>query len=610
MTVAQMEKSLGLQINEVAALWTPIYDVVHPGHWDPTKFSEYSREHFINLRNVSYRMIRDMVDALTTGGTPATMNIGVDARIRYLLVSSSKKINNIAWPTINPHLPPETSIQAWSSRADMYELANASKGLVSLLERLGGDLPIHGGNIRLETIDIDNILSSIRGRANPNRSNDTATSAPEREILSDDSNDDDLYRRNDHRASHKRPSDELIQPPKASKNSPNLESTMVAHLAPEYTVDSPQFVAITPSQKGKAVSPMQSQSNRSPPNSTPSPKNLHSGVSSTLITPQDHRSDTGPGDSDTSKDSDDQSEGESEIFDPMAVLHDDVNPGLSTFLQIGGEHVNVTDEMLARIEEMVATEWDADHQVIAGVIETEDAWEEITRRSLRLGRLSFTGAAAYVIQGLAAEYNQAAELVRHFVKKMDRAESLIQQLNEARIRAEQNRYILDSISAKRNLAILNTAREQHKHIMQEYGPAISPTSPSHKRKNRDNSAHLHKTLKKVRRSGGRFEEEKSSRIPSGNSSRMPSGIASRTTSESYLPAATPPTATSTRSSTGRASHYRKTPSVHNLDDVLPTASTHDHSHSVHRGTPSKRDRRPVSPVLQSSFHEEFESLDN
>jgi len=128
--------------------------------------------------------------------------------------------------------------------------------------------------------------------------------------------------------------------------------------------------------------------------------------------------------------------------------------------------VQDTDEIPVRIEEMVATEWDADHQVVAGVVETEDAWEEITRRSLRLGRLSFTGAAAYVIHDLAAEYNQAAELVRPFVKKMDRAEPLIQQLNEARIRVEQNRYILDSISAKTNLATRNTARRQTKHIMQ------------------------------------------------------------------------------------------------------------------------------------------------
>jgi len=126
-------------------------------------------------------------------------------------------------------------------------------------------------------------------------------------------------------------------------------------------------------------------------------------VSPALVTSRDHHSGTSPSDSDTSKNSDDESEGESEIFDPMAVLHSDINPGLSTFLQISGEHVNVTDEMLARIEEMVATEWEADRQVIAGIIETEDAWEEITRCALRLGRLSFTGAAAYVIQGLVAE---------------------------------------------------------------------------------------------------------------------------------------------------------------------------------------------------------------
>jgi len=106
---------------------------------------------------------------------------------------------------------------------------------------------------------------------------------------------------------------------------------------------------------------------------------------------------------------------------------------------------------------------------------------------------------------------------------MDWAESLIQQMNDAHIQAKQNRYILDRISAKANLATLKAARKQHKHIMQEYGPAIgSPTSPSHKSKICDNSVYLHKTLKKVCRSGGRFEEEKSSRIPLGTLSRIPS----------------------------------------------------------------------------------------
>jgi len=83
----------------------------------------------------------------------------------------------------------------------MYELANASMGLVSLLERLGSDLPIHGDNIRHETIDVDNILSSTGDQANGSK--DTAMPAAEMEILSDDSNDDDLYQRNDLRVSHK-----------------------------------------------------------------------------------------------------------------------------------------------------------------------------------------------------------------------------------------------------------------------------------------------------------------------------------------------------------------------------------------------------------------------
>jgi len=49
-------------------------------------------------------------------------------------------------------------------------------------------------------------------------------------------------------------------------------------------------------------------------------------------------------------------ESEDSAFDPNTLVVDEANLGLSTFLQTGGEHVNVTDEMLARIEAIVQTE--------------------------------------------------------------------------------------------------------------------------------------------------------------------------------------------------------------------------------------------------------------
>ena len=521
-TISQIEKSLNLQINEVAALWTPIYDVIHKGHWDPTQFHQYSREHYDFLRYSSHKIIRDMIENLTTGGSFATMNISIDSRMRTLIACSLKKINNLSWPSLNPELPPDSAIQTWSSRPDMYPQANSSGGLICLLERLGGDLPVYGSSVQPNTIDVDSIITSVRGQAsntgpNPILADTTrlevtrlesaglestrsdgscsdsfapqavTSTTPTAECLSDD---DDLY---------SAPRDTIVKHVKLLGNEarvpdPKLTTPRVrAH--PESSSTAPK----TPPPDGRATRIPASQSSAKPHGETsPSPKNTVTTYKSTPTGCQAICT----SESETEKDKINSGSEDEDEFDPVTLLDNDANPGLSTFLQIGGEHVNVTNKMLSRIEQMVNAEWEADCQVIAGVVESHNSWEEITRCGLILGRLSFTGAANYVIQGLSAEYNQAAEIVRHFGKKMDKCEDMIEEVRRARIRAEQNRYILDGISAKSDTVTLKAAKEKHKQVMEEFGPGMSlTTSPGQKRKSRDYT-HRRKTLKKVRRSGG------------------------------------------------------------------------------------------------------------
>jgi hypothetical protein len=101
-TISAIEKSINLQRHELAALWTPIYGVVHPGYWDPSQFRSYGREHYDALRAGSHKIIRDLIEHLTFGGYQATMSVSVDARFRMLLGSSVKKIVNPTWPALNP----------------------------------------------------------------------------------------------------------------------------------------------------------------------------------------------------------------------------------------------------------------------------------------------------------------------------------------------------------------------------------------------------------------------------------------------------------------------------------------------------------------------------
>jgi len=271
-------------------------------------------------------------------------------------------------------------------------------------------------------------------------------------------------------------------------------------------------------------------------------------------------------------------------------------------LQIGGEHINVTDEMVAHIETMVQPEWEADVEMIAAYMESHNAWDEISKHALTLGRLSFVGAAHYVLQGLAAEHNQTAEIVRDFVKKMDRCELLMKSLTEARLRAEQNRFILNAASTKTDDAILSTAKEKHKQLMGEFGPAISSAiSPARKRKTKDSEAFLRRTLKKTRRSSGGISAAVVSTVPSKTSSRVRSKSYSGADIISNLVVSPDPPIMSTNSR-----YRRKSPTVRTFGEPfgreLATTLAHD------RDTPPTRTIPSMAGT--SSFAEDMESLDN
>jgi hypothetical protein len=196
----------------------------------------------------------------------------------------------------------------------------------------------------------------------------------------------------------------------------------------------------------------------------------------------------------------------------------DAPVGMSSFFTVGGEHVNVTDEMVASIEGMVEEDWEADLGVIAGVVQSHDAWDEITNRGLTIGRLGFVGAAHYVLQGLAQEYNATAELVRHFTGRMDRYEKLMVEIVEARQRAERSRYILDGAVSVCNEQAETLAGAKHEELMRVYGSSrnrasnVQPASPGRKRKiaAKDPDA-IRSLLKKARRNVSQSDDMDASR---------------------------------------------------------------------------------------------------
>jgi hypothetical protein len=161
-TLTVIEKSINLQYQEVAALWTPIYGVVHPGHWNPSQFRTFGREHYDALRTGSHKIVRDMIEHLTFGGYEATMTVSVDARFRMLLSSSVKKIVNPLWPELHPELPPSTSVDSWNARPEFYPSAAQSNGLRILLCCIGGIPSVYGASVNPSTIDINRVVKAMR----------------------------------------------------------------------------------------------------------------------------------------------------------------------------------------------------------------------------------------------------------------------------------------------------------------------------------------------------------------------------------------------------------------------------------------------------------------
>jgi hypothetical protein len=456
----------------------------------------------------------------------------------------------------------------------MYPHGNKSKGLVKLLERFGGDLPLFGSSVSPEAINVESILSSFRNSeaslpgtkdntpAIPKLNGSTQANGPIASPTEYDS-DDDLYSH----PQRKIPSNhtgEVVEPVRINQS----------HIA-ETSTTSPYHQPLSQPQ----------ESSQSPKSKPQYPRNTPTGLPDAhTLDPKLHA------------ESDTESE---EEFDPSTLADDEASPGLSTFFQIGGEHINVTDEMVARIETMVQTEWEADVEIIAAYTEAHDAWDEVSMRSFTLGRLSFVGAAHYVIQGLAAEHNQAAEIVRHFVKKMDRCEALMENLTEARLRAEQNRFILNAASTKTDDLILSTAKEKHKQLMGEYGPTISSTiSPGRKRKTRDSEAFLRRTLKKSRRSSGATSAAMASTVPTKSSFRVSSG--------SYSGADTASNSVELPDLPTNSRYRHKSPTVRSFGEPLGRQLATPLAHDL--DTPSARTVPPMAG--NSSFAEDMESLDN
>jgi hypothetical protein len=145
--VETLEISLSLKPTDVAGLWTCIYEVVDPGYWNPASWGPSSRtprDLYDGLRSTSMYMLQRIISQFTSGPINQR-NLSADRRIALLNEKCTKPQSDTApvWPLPCPDMPLPSNTKMWEARADEYPMAYLSSGVQTLMQRLGGVVPMY-----------------------------------------------------------------------------------------------------------------------------------------------------------------------------------------------------------------------------------------------------------------------------------------------------------------------------------------------------------------------------------------------------------------------------------------------------------------------------------
>jgi hypothetical protein len=351
---------LNLQPQEVAGLWANVQDVIHPDYWNPSQWKPGNRiERSVHdaMRDCSINLICKFLTQLTVGPV-AHRNISAAHRIKFLTDLTDRRATPV-YPTASPNMPSSADHKRWEIRQLHYTRGYRSAASVMLIRRLSQPdhpAPQYSGEIPHVS---SNMVSDSDHTADiaVNRTNDTSE------------NNYQTADRIDNRTTEDHDRENRNMEPKKDPFEPILNIT-------------------TESASGSIPT-----------------QDLRVGnedLGSTDIAVNESFSET-------VFDSDAEEEHDIPVYrDPLTGRyytseHDpNDDPGMSIQLEIPGEEILVTPDMLERAKELCTEQEEADTLAVSAVLTHERAWDEITQRAISVGRLSPLAFATLARQYLSA----------------------------------------------------------------------------------------------------------------------------------------------------------------------------------------------------------------
>jgi hypothetical protein len=156
------------------------------------------------------------------------------------------------------------------------------------------------------------------------------------------------------------------------------------------------------------------------------------------------------------------------------------DPGMSLELEIPGEEILVTPEMLERAEALCAEQDDADLLAVSAVLTYERAWPEVTQRAIGIGRLSPLGFASLAREYIAASNRHIDNHLLYWKHQQELIKQADQDLKEAILKVQRDNQLLAEIKGETVDMAERLAADQQKDLMASRLATV-PESQYHQR---------------------------------------------------------------------------------------------------------------------------------
>jgi len=363
---------LNLQPEEVPGLWASVQEVVHPDYWNPSWWKQGSRigrSVHDTMRDCSINLICKFLTQLTVGPV-AQRNISGTHRLKFLYNLSDRKATP-TYSVASPNIPTTVDHKRWQIRSLHYSLGYRSATSITLISQLRG----------LDSPECESFLKAPHTSFKLQHHSDQTTEVTV--DLTKSSQDDPQL------------ADNVVNRNKEIHNE-EIEGQDPIEGTPNVTTDLSQL-----------------ENNQNQKLLDHDSDNLHDIDNGNIRNPLGNE-DEGLYDdmvegffAETEYDEESEENGTSVHRGPRAgqcfTSESDPNedPGVSIQLEITGEEILVTPEMLQRAEELCAEQEEADTLAVSAVLTYERVWAEITQRAISIGRLSPLAFATLAHQYLA-----------------------------------------------------------------------------------------------------------------------------------------------------------------------------------------------------------------